>query len=239
MKSSTWFREGSGEGIRFRGARWRKRIPQALTMSALTETRQGSHSPLIKRYQATTKGSQSPNSWNVPGYSGFVPHRQFTMGETHGSSMATAESSFAKKMEFKRSRTSRSPPRKAPGFSDSFTVARASYPASDFDTAAEFGEGLGTCSGSLALQRRGSSAAGARRWHVPGFTGFIPGGANISSRSFAHTSRVALNPESAEQELVRSSGELVMEPNRARPGQLPVRPYNIGKPTMSHPWYHV
>ena len=234
---SPWIRTGTG--IRSVIELWFRGEKGYSSMSALAETRRASHRPLIKRYQATTEGSQSTNPWNIPGYSGFVPHRQFTMGETHGGSMASAESSFAEKMEFKRSRTARSPPCKDPGFSESFTVARASYPASDFGTAAEFGEGLGTCSGSLALQRRGSSAAGARRWHVPGFTGYIPGGANISSRSFAHTSRVALNPESAEQELVRSSGELVMEPNRARPGQLPVRPYNIGKPTMSHPWYHV
>ena len=129
--------------------------------AAVVETRRGSHRPLIKRYQATTEGSESASPWNVPGYSGFVPHKQFTMAETHGGSMASAESEFAKKMQFKRGRTARSPPRDAPGFSDSFTIAHSSYPSSSGSgPAAEFGVGLGSCSGSLALQRRGSSAAG-------------------------------------------------------------------------------
>ena len=60
--------------------------------AAVVETRRGSHRPLIKRYQATTEGSESASPWNVPGYSGFVPHKQFTMAETHGGSMASAES---------------------------------------------------------------------------------------------------------------------------------------------------
>ena len=183
--------------------------------------------PLVRRFAATVDADTRPENegeegspikhWAAAGYSGFVPFQRSTLADTFRASVENAESEWQGRSRDARCRNpTDSPPRELVGFNSAQSMS------------ATFG------------QRSPEPTTPEPKYHIPGYTGYIPANKNISSRGYSAVTRAAFNSHGGiDTELIRSSGELIMEPNRAAPGCLPARPNNIGEPTMSHPWCYV
>ena len=162
------------------------------------------------------RGSAPIKPWATAGYSGYIPFARSTLASSFRGSVQAAEAEWKQRRREVRSRSPDSPPRELVSFSSSLSMS------------ASFG------------QRSPEPRTPEPKYHIPGYTGYIPANKNISSRGYSSVTRAAFNSHNGiDTELIRTSGELIMEPNRAAPGCLPVRPNNIGEPTMSHPWCYI